>query len=135
MLRKLSFGVLKHSSFSNRSIFLPASAEVQPSCSGLLFFHGLSKKKFCLPSLFSDQRGHYQFTKHPRFFLSPSTSVSLTFPAGSRDWEPGCWEPWLPLDKGAYGGLLHCELENHAQVSHSQGKLLSLMVQGTKHFW
>lgn len=91
-------------------------------------------KKFCLPSPFSDQREHYQFTKHPRFFLSPSTSVSLRFPAGSRDWDPG-WEHWIPLNEAGNGGLLHRELENHAWVCYSQQKLLSLIVQTTKHFW
>lgn len=42
LLRKLNFWVLKHLSFSKGSILLPASAEAQPS--GLLSFHGLSKK-------------------------------------------------------------------------------------------
>lgn len=75
---------------------LPASVEAQPSCSGLLSFHGLSEKGSAFLHSSQIKGNTIGLQSIPCFFLSPSTSVSLTFSPGARDWDPRCWAALHP---------------------------------------
>lgn len=52
-----------------------SSAEAQPSCSGLLSFHGLSEKGSAFLHSFQIKENIISLQSIPCFFLSPSTSV------------------------------------------------------------